>query len=610
MVINASPPPTTASSPTRRRGGADIYISVGLGTLFRPPTIFVGPTRATSSRSSSNTRIHCVLNGDLPCRRRPRRHLTTNPYASGDAMSSGASGCSLRRAVRRDGAAAARGRAPRRLLARRRHQPRPLRARRRVGRRGSSACSRRRCSRAGAPRRRPGRRRRAARRGEGEGAPRPSRRRPIDWCNSRYASPERARALRRDASAAASTPPPRPLRLLRSEAQGARQRSGDAYAAQATKQLDVAGGATFDAEVLHASPPWRRARLGGGRHRPHRRGLGLRLEQDRDPRRRRRRPLRRDRAVERSLTCRIEALGADAVGGGAARERARRARRAGAIARRRRRRRRRRVRHTGVGAVTTQPSTIDGWFESPCDCDVTFIVRGGGAASGAARARRRARSRGRSGGGASAKWLRGRSPRRGGAPPPSLARCRSRRAGATFSPRAPPAPAAARSARAHTARAAVADAGGAAARRARRTRARATITSAACCAAVDAITTEPCVPAGAFVGGERARARLGGEARQRPHQVACPRGGHARPSPTAWAARTCRIASTAAPRPTVGQKRTTGSRASHRSRGTRTVTSANGATRRLYEPAYAMASCEGLAIRTWDRAPSATTCSG
>ena len=48
-------------------GGADIYISgVGLGTPFRPPTIFVGPTTCdVQSFTSSNTRIHCVLNGDL-----------------------------------------------------------------------------------------------------------------------------------------------------------------------------------------------------------------------------------------------------------------------------------------------------------------------------------------------------------------------------------------------------------------------------------------------------------------------------------------------------------------------------------------------------------------
>ena len=45
-------------------GGADIYISgVGLGTPFRPPTIFVGPTTCdVQSFTSSNTRIHCVLN--------------------------------------------------------------------------------------------------------------------------------------------------------------------------------------------------------------------------------------------------------------------------------------------------------------------------------------------------------------------------------------------------------------------------------------------------------------------------------------------------------------------------------------------------------------------
>ena len=72
-------------------GGADIYISgVGLGTPFRPPTIFVGPTTCdVQSFTSSNTRIHCVLNGDLlPPPPDAYATSTTNPsYASGDAMS-------------------------------------------------------------------------------------------------------------------------------------------------------------------------------------------------------------------------------------------------------------------------------------------------------------------------------------------------------------------------------------------------------------------------------------------------------------------------------------------------------------------------------------------
>ena len=313
---------------------------------------------------------------------------------------------------------------------------------------------------------------------------------------------------------------------------------GDAYAAQATsKQLDVAGGATFDAEVLPriASVAPRSGSAAGGTDLTVA-GSGFGSNKT------------AIRVVvggahcavtelsERSLTCRIEALSADAPSAAA--------RLASAPGERGVR-----WRHgegDGGDVVVdafatpawapspTQPSTIDGWFESPCDCDVTFTVRGGGAGAtlrwsgGEGAAANEVLAAVSGGGPPQPSGLRGRSPRRGGAPPRSLARCRWRRASRHFLSLACAAGAGgcAVGARVHTPLAppSLMPAARRLAARAAHSSTCDTITSAAaCCAAVDAITTEPCVPAeGALWAARHARASEAAKPANVPYQAACP----------------------------------------------------------------------------------------
>ena len=375
-------------------GGADIYISgVGLGTPFRPPTIFVGPTTCdVQSFTSSNTRIHCVLNGDLlPPPPDAYATSTTNPsYASGDAMSKAGDFRMLKLYAVPYGVTA------RQLREGGRHADCWH-----VG--GTNhdcfvrvdASGTPRLERVLTPALQPGGLLRVAGQGVDGGLRGEAKvkARLVQagggqsiGCNSRYADdPTNALAhsdatsfsCRLDASAASlSGFFDLKLKVLAND-------RGDAYAAQATsKQLDVAGGATFDAEVLPriASVAPRSGSAAGGTDLTVA-GSGFGSNKT------------AIRVVvggahcavtelsERSLTCRIEPLSADAPAAAARLESAPGERGL-------------RWRHgegDGGDVVVdafatpawapspTQPSTIDGWFESPCDCDVTFTVRGGGA---------------------------------------------------------------------------------------------------------------------------------------------------------------------------------------------------------------------------------------